>query len=354
MVGAPSGTLEENAGNILTTNDYTLNVTATDGDPAPGAPDSSRRSGVKTLAVYVDDELRFTTPEQSCTAAVGSCPMTADWTFEAGQLPVGEHTIRIVATDQLDHSSAPQGQSFPITVRDDSEESAVTMTAGSPTPDGSYRLTISATDPTSASSYGSGIDRIEAYVDGVLVGSTDQTCPADPCSLIFSEQLPASQSPQAVEISAVVYDRAGNSTVEYLGKNTGRYAFFGYNDFYGPERAQLAIDGGANILRFSVDWCDIAKDGFPGLVHENPATWDWRGADAIFELVHDKNTNVDPVTGAPITTDDTRVIPVLVNSPASARIASEPQGCNVPTPPAQTSQGIARWKTFVSQVVDRY
>jgi len=78
-------------------------------------------------------------------------------------LPVGTHTVRMVATGALGHLGE---RSFPITLRADPDEAQVTISAGDPTLAGTYELRVSAGDPPVGSSYASGPERLELYLDG--------------------------------------------------------------------------------------------------------------------------------------------------------------------------------------------
>lgn len=94
------------------------------------------RSGVEKIEVFLNNESepRFTV-EQDCAVPDGSCAINASnpeatWHVPPDALPDGQHTVRIIATDALGHSSPIGGQQFPISVAYSDEPSqVVTMCA---------------------------------------------------------------------------------------------------------------------------------------------------------------------------------------------------------------------------------
>jgi hypothetical protein len=95
-----SGVLKDRAGQRLSDGDgYGLHVAATDGDTA--SP-STARAGVKSIEIQVDGA-RADLVSQPCDA--GSCSLARDWTFHPERYAAGEHTIAVVARDQLGHAA---------------------------------------------------------------------------------------------------------------------------------------------------------------------------------------------------------------------------------------------------------
>jgi RHS repeat-associated protein len=103
----PSGRLWTSRDEPLHESSYGLTVNATDGSNDTNA---SRRSGVKSIEVLVDNERRFY-EEQGCTA--DSCPMTRSWAFNTDDYSHGEHTIKTIVRDQLGH---PTERSWKVNV----------------------------------------------------------------------------------------------------------------------------------------------------------------------------------------------------------------------------------------------
>lgn len=80
---------------------YTLHVHATDGSTASPA---SQRSGVQSVEILLDDEEQNFF-EQECVSN-GNCPLDADWSLTAADVPAGTHTVTIEATDMLGQVSS--------------------------------------------------------------------------------------------------------------------------------------------------------------------------------------------------------------------------------------------------------
>ena len=90
---------------------YALHVSAQDGDSSlPG-------SGVKTVDLYLDgaqpDPSRMHV-EQPCDD--GDCPAVVDWDLDARSVSIGEHALKVVATDQKGNTS---DSSFKVVRPDD-------------------------------------------------------------------------------------------------------------------------------------------------------------------------------------------------------------------------------------------
>jgi RHS repeat-associated protein len=107
---ALSGALKAAEGTRVDDRNYGLHIDATDGSAATGA---SERSGVKSVTIKVDGKaVPGASWTQSCPQS--NCGMSRDWTFNSERYAAGEHTIQVVATDQLNHTAPPS--SFTVTV----------------------------------------------------------------------------------------------------------------------------------------------------------------------------------------------------------------------------------------------
>ena len=93
----------------LTTNNnqgYALDVHATDGDATSNA---MARSGMKSIQLLVDNQQVAFTGDQPCTPAVGSCALDlAQYQLSPASYVEGDHQIKVVAKDQLNHSATQE------------------------------------------------------------------------------------------------------------------------------------------------------------------------------------------------------------------------------------------------------
>lgn len=346
---ALSGSLKQAAdsGQTLDQESYQLIVDATDGSTSSALQE---RSGVKLIEIQVDGVPQHFSPEQSCPQ--GSCSLRDTWTFENDDYAEGQHTVTAIAEDQLGHQSQ---QSFTFTTShsfdsDEDQEPMIVAQPGPALPDGSYQLLVSSTDVG-----GSGVVHTEVYVDGVLLQQFDQECPDGGCSMVRTMQMTGGQSPSEHEIAIFSEDRAGNEEGVFLGKAKTRPPLFGYADNFEnrpPEPSGelgrglgLAVEGGADVIRFTIDWCDIAQFKDPN----DPSSWAWEKYDPIFNAIHGYNTDVNE-NGSDNPLNDIKVIAVLADSP---EWASNLGGCGDPTaPPAPEHED--DWATFVRGVLDHW
>jgi hypothetical protein len=73
------------------------------GDPQPvHVAASDGGSGMKQIDIQIDGITRDTTT-QACAA--GGCSMARDWSFDASGYDEGQHTVNVIATDQLGHQA---------------------------------------------------------------------------------------------------------------------------------------------------------------------------------------------------------------------------------------------------------
>lgn len=117
----PTGSLYDDRASLRTDDAYALELSASDGSLA--SP-STMRSGVKQIDVFIDsDPEPIYSVQQTCAAPNGSCPLNpsttpeATWTPQPDSLPVGNHTIKVVARDMLDQPSSER--TFAISVASD-------------------------------------------------------------------------------------------------------------------------------------------------------------------------------------------------------------------------------------------
>jgi len=333
VVNAPSGSLVSDAARILPTRDYTLTFKATDGSLSS---DSQQRSGVEQLEVYIDGESapRFDPAQVPCTRTGRSCELEDTWQLEGGtleDLAPGSHTVRMVGIDALGHRGE---RTFTITIRDDPAEADIQISAGLPSTDGSYDLSITATDPIGSGSYRSGIEALELYVDGVLLDTKEVPCPQGGCAMTWTRRMTVAQSTFLHEVAAAAYDRAGNSNHEYFGFRAGPdYEYFGYNDGFEHD-VEVAAAGGANVIRFPVNWCDAQPTAGGPFV--------WTEVQKVYDDVISYNTNH---LTAPL-----RTIPVLFRSPRWAAGGGGPSCHNGPPDAAH----LPAWQAFVAAFAAEY
>lgn len=361
LSSSSSGSLYTSRSDIVSELGYKLNLSATDGSRTS---DSAKRSGVAKLEVLVDGVSRHSVT-QTCTHPDRSCPLNpsvnpaATWTTPEGFFEPGTHQIEIVATDALGHRSAAGSRVFQINVRSDEQDPEVTVTAGPPAADGSYDLTVTATDGQpiggAAGAVGSGVEYLEVYLNGQLLDDEPQECPNGGCSITRTYRLSGSQSLAQAEVIAFADDGAENGGVRPAGKKVSGFQFFGYND--SPATFQdhlgIAVSGQAKIVRFPLDWCAVVKrtrtvNGSEIVDYPmNPAEWTWGGYDAVFGAIATYNRTVGE-------SGDISVIPTTSGAPPWAANRPDSAGCNESPPPSPDTEDEAAWATFNGMVVDRY
>jgi hypothetical protein len=148
--------------------------------------------------------------------------------------------------------------------------------------------------------------------------------------------MPATQSLLTHEVSAVSYDRAGNSGLAYRGEPQARdYEYFGYGDNFelGPH-FQDAVDGNAQVIRFPIPWCNNQS---------SRTSFEWAQADRVYDdvVAYNQANSTTPIY----------TLPVLFSAPAWARGGT---GDSCGGPPSNDTQGMADWTAFVSAFVARY
>lgn len=99
-----SGPLHDLADQRLPEDSYSARIDAFDGDAGDPA---TAQSGVRSIEVLVDGQ-RADYVEQPCSGSLASCPLSRTFTFRSADYALGTHTIRVVATDGVGHTSTEQ------------------------------------------------------------------------------------------------------------------------------------------------------------------------------------------------------------------------------------------------------
>lgn len=312
VIDSIGGSLMANTGNIVSTGLYDLTVTAHDG---VNATDASKRSGVEEIEVRIDGDL-YGLEEQSdaCDPSTQSCPSAFSPTFEIDpeQLSDGIHTLTLIATDPLGHSSS---RDLAVTVRTDSEPPVLSASLSYPQGASSPSVYVSGTDGVAVGqpgAYGSGVAGVEIFVDGesISAGEFHQTCPNGGCSMPTTEfALPLGTDPATQSVIVEMSDVAGMASDSELATAPAvPFDYFGYNlgnlpdSANNPQVLRRAVAGGADTVRINVNWCDV---------EHIRNTWDWSKVHADLDQVWSLN----PVNGAP----KVRVIAELIGTPPWAR-----------------------------------
>jgi RHS repeat-associated protein len=168
-----SGPLKDREGLSVTDASYDLHVDATDGTTG-----SAPRSGVKSIEVLVDDAsgnfVRKKYDTQSC--ATDSCPMSKDYSIPT-DYPDGVRTIKVIATDQLDH---PTTKTWQVLVDRDPPSLVVPLTHHN-LPAGWVDSASPSVD-ASATDAGSGIKSFSLTLPTSAAPGSQTTTSSFPCS----------------------------------------------------------------------------------------------------------------------------------------------------------------------------
>ena len=174
--------------------DYTLNVSATDGDISTPA---SQRSGVTSLTATLDGQpMTGGSAAAPCTRPEGSCALNINATLTGEQIAdlddTIEHTVAITAVDALNH---PKTETF--TFRVDSvapssfSDGGLAQLSGRTLTEDSYRMRVEARDnqpfqgergdfddetPTIFEQAGAGLRNLVIRLDGQPVTTTPTAC----------------------------------------------------------------------------------------------------------------------------------------------------------------------------------
>jgi streptogramin lyase len=170
-----SGSMTEQATLGITRPAYTLKVAAID----PGSSEE-RKSGVASATIKVDGKV-VDSSAPGCLS--GGCAITREWTLNADSYAVGSHSVQVVATDAAGRSTT---KALTINVARDTTPPELNNLAPFYTaPKGwveqeSYIYRANASDVN-----GYGVTSILLRIDGQVVNSASQSCPAGGCSKLL-------------------------------------------------------------------------------------------------------------------------------------------------------------------------
>ncbi len=199
--------------------------------------DLDPQSGAVSAEIKVDNQL---VKSESPGCSTKNCPITNEWTINADDYPVGEHSVKVTATDGVGLIGS---KTIWIVTQGDRKDPTVAL-SGSMTEQTSlgttlpaYTLKVDATDPGAAEERKSGVASVTIKVDGVVKDSTSPGCPAGGCSLSREWTLDASKysaGPHSALVTAT--DAAGRSATKTLNfdvaKDTTAPTITAANAFY--------------------------------------------------------------------------------------------------------------------------
>lgn len=179
--------------------------------------DVNVQSGVVKTEIKVDNVLKDTY-SPGCSAGK-NCSASREWTLNADDYAVGNHTVKVIATD----AAGVQGEKT-LTVETHGDRTAPTnvltgtitqqATLGQTRP--AYTAKLEATDPGPADQRKSGVASIEFKVDGVKVDSIAPGCPNEGCSLTREWTLNSNNyAPGWHFLEAISTDAAGKQKVSF-------------------------------------------------------------------------------------------------------------------------------------------
>ncbi len=343
-VDPPTGSLVTNKDAINPFGSYELKVAAFDGNTDVPA---HMRSGVKQIEIWDGDHVYRPFEEQSCDATNGSCrmPLTGEltWSIPPGTFSVGQHVLRIVATDQVGLTSDwTAASTVTIQVQEDTTDPQVSLSTEPTAADGTTVLHMNAVDPGPIAS---GVSGLGIYIDGEQVQWLPNSCTAAGCGMDSEFTLSASQNPQTTRVTVMVDDRADNGDLSSKGPPDPHYDNFGYNDDWLRRIGDrhIAADGGGTTIRVGINWCEVQR--FPGAIS-------WGPYKAMFDAIAGFNENHDGDDY------DISVIAIPWDSPtwANGMQVDGPGDCTndantfTMTPPTD----LAAWETFVGEFVKRW
>lgn len=181
---------------------YVLQANAADGTP------SAPQSGVASLTIKLDGT---TVGSWSPGCNTQNCEMQKDWTLEAADYSLGDHSLEVTATDAVGRATT-KVQTLSLTA--DEAAPAVSVTGslkGSPTgwieSPGTYSATAVSSDG------GAGVVELRLVLDGQTISSHTQACSYGACA--FNANFPVdatSLSAGMHEAAVIAIDGAGNET----------------------------------------------------------------------------------------------------------------------------------------------
>lgn len=178
--------------------------------------DLDPQSGVIKAQIKVDGQaVKIDT--QSCAK---TCPLSNEWTLDADDYSVGQHTVEVIATDGVELSTP---KALTIETHADLKDPMIAL-SGSMTEQASlgttrpsYTLKVNATDPGAANERKSGVASVKVKVDGTEVKSTSPGCPAGGCSLATEWTLSSlAYSTGSHNVEVVATDAAGRTSTKSL------------------------------------------------------------------------------------------------------------------------------------------
>jgi NHL repeat len=201
---ALSGSMTEQSTLGTTRPSYKLKVLASD----PGLAEE-RKSGVASTSIKVDGALVDST-NPGCPA--GGCSITREWTLNSNNYATGSHSVEVKATDAAGRSTV---KTLSVSIaRDVTAPTFASLDPFYTAPSGwvdqkTYRIQSLVTDAD-----GYGVTSVQLKLDGSVVLSTTQTCPAGGCSKVFGSEPPLDMEPYsggAHPAELIATDGAGNT-----------------------------------------------------------------------------------------------------------------------------------------------
>jgi sugar lactone lactonase YvrE len=177
---ALSGSMTEQSTLGTTRPSYKLKAVATD----PGSAEE-RQSGASSTSIKVDGTV-VDSVAPGCTT--GGCSITREWTLNSNSYAPGAHTVEVKATDAAGRWT---NKTFSINIaRDTTAPTFATLDPFYTAPEGwleqkTYRIQSLVTDTN-----GYGVTSVQLKVDGAVVLSANQSCPAGGCSKTFGSEPP--------------------------------------------------------------------------------------------------------------------------------------------------------------------
>lgn len=179
--------------------------------------DKNPQSGVVKGEIKVDGQAVRPPDTQSCSS---NCALNREWTLDADDYPVGQHTVEVIATDGVSLSTP---KTLSIETHGDLKDPTIAL-SGSMTEQGSlgttrpkYTVKVSATDPGATSERKSGVASVKVKVDGSEVKSLSPGCPAGACSLATEWTLnSASYSVGSHNVEVIATDAGGRTASKSL------------------------------------------------------------------------------------------------------------------------------------------
>jgi sugar lactone lactonase YvrE len=173
---ALSGTMTQQASNGTTRPSYKLKAVATD----PG-PTAELKSGVASTVIKVDGAV-VDSSSPGCPA--GGCSITREWTLNSDSYSVGSHTVEVKATDAAGRVST---KTLSIDIARDTTAPEVSYFGPFYSAPSGWLEQKQVGYTAFATDYdGYGVTSVELKIDGAVVNSTSQTCPAGACLKVFA------------------------------------------------------------------------------------------------------------------------------------------------------------------------